>query len=238
MDDELELAKTEKKLAETQEKQPEKATFNISGDNFFPEMDRAAVAALEDLDKHLDTLRNDGYVHSLKSVRASSKPIKVRGYSCGQSLAGRKNCWMMRPTTWQISPRYFNHQVTRPQTPNPVFPAPRTSRPSGKHDLIPTNFPNYQKSSETLIILGSPLQLLSSSSSRVSSHSTPLTQFPLSTHSLIQHHYFLIDGRLNPFFIPPLSTSKLFGLQFFYRRGDCETPLVSRVSQGLEDQIT
>ncbi|KAA1116307.1 hypothetical protein PGT21_008763 [Puccinia graminis f. sp. tritici] len=60
MDNELELAKTKKNLARTHEKQPEKVAVNISEDNFFPEMDRAGVAALEDLDKHLATLRHDG----------------------------------------------------------------------------------------------------------------------------------------------------------------------------------
>ncbi|KAA1131050.1 hypothetical protein PGTUg99_029477 [Puccinia graminis f. sp. tritici] len=101
MDDELELAKTEKKLAETQEKQPEKATFNISGDNFFPEMDRAAVAALEDLDKHLDTLRNDGYVHSLKSVRASNlkPPTQFSLHQEHRDLLGNMT---LHPPTFQI----------------------------------------------------------------------------------------------------------------------------------------
>ncbi|KAA1104265.1 hypothetical protein PGT21_017241 [Puccinia graminis f. sp. tritici] len=60
MDYELELAKAEKKLAETHEAQPEKAAVNITEDNLFPEMDQAAVAALEDLDKHLATLRHEG----------------------------------------------------------------------------------------------------------------------------------------------------------------------------------
>ncbi|EFP75561.2 uncharacterized protein PGTG_00892 [Puccinia graminis f. sp. tritici CRL 75-36-700-3] len=60
MDNELELAKTKKNLARTHEKQPEKVAVNISEDNFFPEMDQAGVAALEDLDKHLATLRHDG----------------------------------------------------------------------------------------------------------------------------------------------------------------------------------
>ncbi|KAA1103127.1 hypothetical protein PGT21_007503 [Puccinia graminis f. sp. tritici] len=60
MDDELELAKTEKVLDAAQGKQLEKTAVNVSEDNFFPEMDQAAVAALEDLDKHLATLRHDG----------------------------------------------------------------------------------------------------------------------------------------------------------------------------------
>ncbi|KAA1089559.1 hypothetical protein PGT21_022214 [Puccinia graminis f. sp. tritici] len=60
LDDELELARTEKTLEAAINKEARVAAVQVSEENFFPELDRAAVDALEELDQHLATLRGNG----------------------------------------------------------------------------------------------------------------------------------------------------------------------------------
>ncbi|KAA1088414.1 hypothetical protein PGT21_006160 [Puccinia graminis f. sp. tritici] len=60
LDDELEIARTEKTLEAAINKEARVAAVQVSEENFFPELDRAAVDALEELDQHLATLRGNG----------------------------------------------------------------------------------------------------------------------------------------------------------------------------------
>ncbi|KAA1073728.1 hypothetical protein PGT21_023694 [Puccinia graminis f. sp. tritici] len=76
MDDELELAKTEKALNKTLSEQTRVSSVSKASSNFFPKLDQAAVAALADLDEHLATLNRSGSGESLveESTHVANQP--------------------------------------------------------------------------------------------------------------------------------------------------------------------
>jgi hypothetical protein len=236
MDDELELAKTEKALNKTLGEQTRVSSVSKASSNFFPELDQAAVAALADLDEHLATLNRSGYVPLLKSTRTESNLPRIKTHPYGQCPTGRVNHWSRRAPTWRTNLRYLNHQISRPPTPNPKFPAPRPLQSVEAHKIELPKKGDYQLAQDEVMITGPQVQFPPYSPLKTSSYFIPLLQS--CPAKLLQCCGVLSKGELSSLFIPPLSTSNLSSFPVFYRRGDCETPLVLRVSQGQEDQIT